>query len=293
MNDLFAMNSGNEASAALAREDSDLHNGHRSRLRERILRDGLDGVAPHELLEFLLYYSQPRQDMNQLAHRLLDHFGSLTAVFSADLPSLMQVEGMGEPSARWLCMFQENLRACTANADRGGIILKNFTNVFRYALSRRDHYPPPQGVQLCLDRDGQLLYESAFSASPRWGEVDSLRSLVDDAISSEARNVILLLYTHQHTPVASYYDIAHARSYAQLMHVANCTLLDVVLVGRKQLCSMRQCDTIDLQSGAQRAFASLREDYLRGMPVQPLFDAADYQTGEPLLHQEEEDYESI
>ena len=57
--------------------EEQLHTNHRERLRDRFLKDGLDSFEPHNVLELLLFYAQPRGDMNPLAHRLIDTFGSL------------------------------------------------------------------------------------------------------------------------------------------------------------------------------------------------------------------------
>ena len=54
-----------------------LHEGHRARLRARFEETGLAGFQPHEILEMLLFYAIPRRDTNELAHRLMDTFGSL------------------------------------------------------------------------------------------------------------------------------------------------------------------------------------------------------------------------
>ena len=62
-----------------------LHDGHRARKKEQFRRQGLDGFADHEVLELLLYYAIPRKDTNEIAHRLLQKFGSLQNVFSAPL----------------------------------------------------------------------------------------------------------------------------------------------------------------------------------------------------------------
>ena len=59
------------------------HSGHRDRLRERYLSEGLDSFAPHNVLELLLFYSVPRRDTNVLAHRLIEQFGSLVGVLNA------------------------------------------------------------------------------------------------------------------------------------------------------------------------------------------------------------------
>ena len=82
-------------------ETSDLsvHAGHRQRLRERFLRGGPDDLAAHELLELLLGYAMPRVDVNPLAHRLIERFGSLSGVTEASVEELMSVSGVGEYTA--------------------------------------------------------------------------------------------------------------------------------------------------------------------------------------------------
>ena len=65
------------------------HRGHRERMKQRCLDEGLDGFADHQVLELLLFYALPYQDTNELAHRLLDTFGSLSAVLNADYSELL------------------------------------------------------------------------------------------------------------------------------------------------------------------------------------------------------------
>ena len=48
---------------------SNLHENHRARMQARVERDGLESLAEHEALEYLLYLSIPRMDTNELAHR--------------------------------------------------------------------------------------------------------------------------------------------------------------------------------------------------------------------------------
>ena len=54
-----------------------IHDGHRQRLKDRFLRDGLDGFTDIQVLELLLFYALPRVDTNPIAHQLLQKFGSL------------------------------------------------------------------------------------------------------------------------------------------------------------------------------------------------------------------------
>ena len=59
------------------------HDGHRSRMRERFRREGLNGFADHEALELMLFYAIPQRNVNPLAHALLERFGSFHAVLEA------------------------------------------------------------------------------------------------------------------------------------------------------------------------------------------------------------------
>ena len=74
-----------------------MHEGHRQRMYERLTGKGK--MEDHELLEILLYSCLPSVNTNETAHKLLDAFGSLSAVFSADVKKLRSVDGIGEKTA--------------------------------------------------------------------------------------------------------------------------------------------------------------------------------------------------
>ena len=76
-----------------------IHAGHRGRLKQAMLQSNFAGVSDINLLEALLFYSIPRSNTNEIAHRLLQAFGSVDAVFEADYEDLLHVEGVGENSA--------------------------------------------------------------------------------------------------------------------------------------------------------------------------------------------------
>ena len=60
-----------------------MHEGHRKRKKEWVAEYGFDNLQPHELLEIMLYYAIPRIDTNEIAHNLIDRFGSLSSVIEA------------------------------------------------------------------------------------------------------------------------------------------------------------------------------------------------------------------
>lgn len=86
------------------------NSGHKSRLRNRFVNEGLENFEPHEVLEVMLYKSFPYKDTNGLAHKLIDRFGSFAAVVEAPFAELEKVEGMGRNSAITLSMWREFFR---------------------------------------------------------------------------------------------------------------------------------------------------------------------------------------
>ena len=75
------------------------HEGHRERLRGRYESTGVDGFSDHELLELLLTYVYAQKDTNDLAHLLIDTFGTLQGVLDADKEELEKVPGVGNRAA--------------------------------------------------------------------------------------------------------------------------------------------------------------------------------------------------
>ena len=87
-----------------------VHDGHRDRLREKIVSAGIESLQPHEILEFLLFAFIPRKDTNAIAHELINTFGSFADVLSTDVDRLMAVKGMTKNAAIFLNSLPDVLR---------------------------------------------------------------------------------------------------------------------------------------------------------------------------------------
>jgi DNA repair protein RadC len=61
---------------------------HRDRLRQRLVAAGADNLPDYELLEVILFASNPRADVKPLAKDLLEQFGGLAALLSAEPDAL-------------------------------------------------------------------------------------------------------------------------------------------------------------------------------------------------------------
>ena len=116
-----------------------IHNGHRERIREQYISHGAEAFLDHQFLELLLTYAIPRRDTNELAHLLLERFGSLEGVVTAEIAQLMLVEGVGESAAVFLRMQGDlfrRLRMRRLTDARGQIRLSSPVDAARYAVSQ-------------------------------------------------------------------------------------------------------------------------------------------------------------
>lgn len=106
--------------------------GHRSRLRQRLLNGDGTGLHDHEIIEYLLALAIPRRDTKQLAKQLIDHFGGLAGVLTADGDSLRAIPGMGETSAAALKIVQVAASRLVSEPVRRQPILSSWQALLDY-----------------------------------------------------------------------------------------------------------------------------------------------------------------
>ncbi|MBW2092918.1 MAG: hypothetical protein JRI34_12455, partial [Deltaproteobacteria bacterium] len=69
--------------------------GHRQRLRNKFRQHGLEKFTDEEIIELLLTFGTPRKDCKQTARELIRKFGSIQAIFDAELSELTTVKDIG------------------------------------------------------------------------------------------------------------------------------------------------------------------------------------------------------
>lgn len=86
---------------------SNIHKGHRKRLRKRFIENGLNSFQPHEIIEFILFYSIPRANTNEIAHNLIKRFGSVYGVLQASPEELNSINGISCKSIEFIKTFSD------------------------------------------------------------------------------------------------------------------------------------------------------------------------------------------
>ena len=215
-----------------------VHDGHREKMKKRFLEGGLDHFADHEALELLLFYAIPRRDTNELAHRLMDRYGSLDAVFSAPAEDLMRVDGIGEHAAALIKLVPRMVQKSRLAAVRRETVLSDVDRMGEYLLERFRGEKNEVIYQLCLDRKGKLLSCRRLNE----GGVDSselnIRRLVENALLASASLVVL---AHNHPSgiaLPSQEDYVTTDRVAEALEVVGIRLLDHIIVADDDYVSM-------------------------------------------------------
>ena len=215
-----------------------IHDGHRERLRERFRQEGLDNFDELYVLELLLFYCIPVRDTNLLAHRLLDHFGSLTAVLDADVTELEKVEGIGRNTATFLALITKVGRYYQIQSAKPGSILNTIHDCGEYLRPYFFGRENEAVFMLCLDAKCKVICCKMVSE----GSVNTanipMRRVVEIALSANATTVVL---AHNHPSgiaVPSADDVQTTYRIAAALEAVDVVLADHIVVSGDDFVSM-------------------------------------------------------
>ena len=214
-----------------------IHDGHREKMRRRFQETGLEGFADHEALELLLYYAIPRRDTNELAHRLLTRYGSLSALLQAPIEDLRRVEGVGESAAVLLKLVPAFVYKAQRSAGQE-TVLNSTEKAGRYLLSCFAGERNEVIYQLCLDRKGKLLACKRLSEGGSAAAELNIRRLVENALLSSASAVIL---SHNHPSgiaLPSREDYTTTRRVQEALATIGVELLEHIIVAEDDYVSL-------------------------------------------------------
>ena len=229
-----------------------MHTGHRQRLKQQFIENGLDGFTDIQVLELLLFYSIPRIDTNPIAHSLLERFGSLDRVLEAPPTELMEVEGIGENAATFLSLITAASRYYQIKRSENVKILTSVTDCGNYLLPHFHGRTNETVFLLCLDAKCKVLCCKELGE----GSVNSasvpIRRIVETALLSKAVSVVL---AHNHpsgVALPSPEDVVSTRRTAAALAAVEITLVDHIIVADDDFVTLGQ-------SGMYRA-----EEYYHG-----------------------------
>ena len=219
-----------------------LHKGHRARVKNQILRSGLDAMNDHQVAEAMLFFALPQGDTNELAHELINSCGgTLASVINTRFKDLIKIKGVGEHTAHFI----------------------NFLRLFAIRYLRDSYMPlvsaPPQEArELCelfkrtflgavreevqaaaFTANGELICVQKISEGGFTTVSVSPRMLLDFAAANHSAHIVI---AHNH-PVGSFLpsreDVENTADYHMLLSAMDVELADHIIIGSEGAYSMR------------------------------------------------------
>lgn len=210
-----------------------VHEGHRQRMKERYLKAGLDSFSPHEVVELMLYYAIPQKDVNELAHTLIERFGSFAGLIEADYEDILSVKGMGPNSALMFCLYRDVARRYLIDSSEVPFVYDSIEKIGQYFVNFF--------VGVTVERLYAMLFDNRMKLIDtillEEGSVNSVNMPIRkmlSKISQRSASAIVLAHNHPNgTAYPSNEDIMNTRQIKEICDMMGLTLIDHIVVSGK------------------------------------------------------------
>lgn len=206
------------------------HDGHRERLRRRFEKDRLKNFSPHEILELLLTYALPRINVNPLAHQLLDHFGSLSAVLEASPAELCRIKGIGPRAATLVAMMLPLFQQYEWDKTMPRMQLDTYSQLAAYCRTLFLGASTEQFYVICLDAKLKVLATEMINSGTPLEVAVSPRLVVRELIRHNAMGAVI---THNHpsgSPCPSQEDLDVTEEIRKALQSVDIRLYDHLII---------------------------------------------------------------
>lgn len=213
--------------------------GHRQRLRQKILKSGAGALADYELLELVLFGAMPRGDVKPIAKALLNRFGSVADVISADPARLMEVDGVGESAVAYLKTVQAASLKLLQEQVINRPVISSWDALLDYCRASMAYAGQEQFRVLFLDKRNTLIADEI----QQMGTVDHTpvypREVVKRALELGATALILVHNHPSGDPTPSKADIDMTKKVVDAARNLGIVVHDHVIVAKKECLSFK------------------------------------------------------
>lgn len=214
--------------------------GHRGRLRERLLDRGPDSLADYEVLEMLLFFAFKTGDTKPLAKALINRYGSFAAVLAAPQQELLETRGLGPHSVAALKLVQAAaLRMARAEVFEKPV-LNNWDRLMDYLAAAISREKIEQFRVLFLDSRNRLIADEAQARGTVNHTPVYPREVVKRALELHATALILVHNHPSGDPTPSRADIEMTQEVKAAATVLGIALHDHLILGNGRWTSFRR-----------------------------------------------------
>jgi DNA repair protein RadC len=214
--------------------------GHRARMREKLLARGPDALADYELLEMLLFLAMPKGDTKPLAKALINRFGGFADVLAAPQQELFAAPGLGVHSVAALKLVQAAaLRLARAQVMQRQV-LGNWDQLMDYLNAALARERIEQFRVLFLDGKNHLLADEVQARGTVNHTPAYPREILKRALELHATALILVHNHPSGDPTPSRQDVEMTHEIEEAGRVLSVVVHDHIIVGDGRWKSLRR-----------------------------------------------------
>ena len=219
-------------------DDPPHYHGHRERLRQRLITAGADNLPDYELLEVILFASNPRADVKPLAKDLIARFGGFAELLSAE-PAALAEAGLGLAGMAAIKSCREAALRLMRSTLHERPVVNSWDKLLDYCSAQIAHSKIEEFHILFLDRKNVLMSHERQQR----GTVDHTpvytREVVKRALELQASALILVHNHPSGDPTPSKADIAVTKDIVKAAEPLGLKVHDHLIIGRGRHTSLR------------------------------------------------------
>ena len=213
--------------------------GHRKRLREVVENAGLDNLSLYQKMEYILYYVLPRVNTTEIAHELIDTYGSIHSVLDAPLEELENIKGLGPTSAKKLTHIVQILQLYNESKVTSVKNISNLSKAARYFTDLLKSQSQEYLYIVSLSPKGEMISYKKISSDLNDRVTTSKSEIFRYATSNKAKKIFLC---HNHpnddcTP--SFEDDKMTEELKKILNSVGIELTEHIIVGQDGVFSFK------------------------------------------------------
>lgn len=216
------------------------HKGHRARLKSIYKLTGIKALPLHNILELLLFFGIPYKDTNEIAHSLIEKFGSFSNVFDADIEDLKSVKNMTENAALLIRLTADIGKLYFNGQENTTKFFKTEDDLEKYILRKYSNVKTESPLLMIFDGRNRLIGSYFLSEGDQSSAEVNIGKIVKLANSSNSKRVIIA-HNHPDGSGISSNDVVSTRNLAYRLGGVGIDLLGSYIAANQKMISI-QCE---------------------------------------------------
>lgn len=221
-------------------KDVNPHKGHRNRLREKVMKNGIELLAEHEVMELILFYSIAQKNTNGIAHKLIEEFGNVAGVLDAPAERLSKIDGISSTTVFVLKSIPQIASLyMQEKTEKNSPYINSAETAYRILAPKYIGETNEVAMGLFLDTAGKLLGVEELAKGTVNGAHISSRKVVEYCVKYNATQVILC---HNHPSgncEPSIDDFMASKNVNNALKYLDSRLVDHIIIAGDKFSSMK------------------------------------------------------